>query len=80
MRFWSNQREVVAALSKADLQAAVDVADTWIDDNQAAYNTALPQAARDNLTATQKTVLFCAVASARVGVPFLRRILGVEVD
>lgn len=78
MRWWSNLREPVG-LSKVDLQAAVDAADDWIDANQADYNNALPEAARTNLTAAQKTLLFCVVALARVSVPLLRRILG-EVD
>ena len=78
MRWWSNLREPVA-LSKADLQAAVNATDTWIDTNQTGYNQALPQAARDNLTQEQKTLLFCAVALARVSLMLLRRIFG-EVD
>jgi hypothetical protein len=79
MRYWSNLREVIGVLSKNDVQAAVNATDTWIDDNQAAYNLALPQAARDNLTQLQKTLLFCAVALARVGIPVLRKMFG-EVD
>lgn len=78
MRFWSGLRESLA-LSKAELLAAVNATDTWIDDNQVSYNTALPQVARDNLTQAQKTVLFCVVALARVSIAFLRRIVG-EVD
>jgi hypothetical protein len=57
----------VAGLLKADLRAAVDATDTWIDNNAAAYNTALPAAARTNLTAAQKTFLFCYVAMRRAG-------------
>lgn len=76
MRWWSNLREPVGELSKADLRAAVDATDTWIENNQASYNAALPEVARSALTAAQKTLLFCAVALARVGVPMLRRVFG----
>lgn len=75
MRYWSVFR-IPLSLSKSELQAAVDATDTWIDDNQTSYNTALPQVARDNLTATQKTLLFCAVALARVSIAVLRRVFG----
>ena len=77
-RHWSNDREPVG-VSKDELRAAIDAADTWINDNQAGFNASLPTAARDNLTQAQKTLLFCAVALARVNIPFLRKILG-EVD
>jgi len=81
-RYWSNLREGVA-VDKADLLAAVVATDTWIDDNAASYNAALPEAARTNLTASQKTLLFCAVALCRVDpglAALLRRALGVEVE
>lgn len=78
MRWWSSTHEAYP-LSKAQLQAAVDATDTWIDQNQASYNTALPQAARDGLSAAQKTLLFCVVAAARISTAFLRRLVG-EVD
>lgn len=78
MRWWSSVWEVMA-LSTSELLAAVNATDAWIDANQASFNSALPQAARDNLTAAQKTLLFCAVALARVDIPTLRRLFG-EVD
>lgn len=78
MRAWSQDQEAVDVL-KSELLAAVEATDTWIEDNQAAYNAALPLAARNNLTSLQKTVLFCAVALARAGIPLLRRVFG-EVD
>lgn len=82
MRYWSRLREAVA-LSKADLQAAVNATDMWIDDNAASYNQALPSAAQTNLTAAQKVLLFCAIALMRVdpGVAaLLRRALGVDTE
>lgn len=57
----------LAGMTKTDLRAAVDATDTWIDNNAAAYNTALPLTARTQLTATQKTILFCFVAMRRAG-------------
>ena len=82
MRYWSKIFEDVN-LSDPNLLAAVNATDAWIDDNQASYNQALPSAAQSGLTATQKTLLFCAVALLRVdpGVAaLLKRALGVEVD
>ena len=83
MSYWSNLREVVALGNKDDLLAAINATDTWINDNQGGYNNALPAAAKNNLTASQKTLLFCAVALMRVDpgiAALLRRALGVEVD
>lgn len=82
MRYWSQLNETFGALSKADLLAAVNATDAWIDDNQSGFNTALPTAARTELTADQKTLLFCAVALMRIdpGVAaFLKHMFG-EVD
>lgn len=55
----------VLALTKADLRAAVNAADTWVSDNAAAYNTALPQPARGALTAPQKALLLQVVVERR---------------
>lgn len=81
MRWWSvvGRGDAPGGLLKADLRAAVDATDTWIENNQAAFNSALPAAARSGLTLTQKTLLFCAVALARVGLATLRSLFG-EVD
>ena len=81
-RYWSNLREV-CGVNKADLLAAVDATDVWIDDNAGSFNSALPVAARTSLTATQKTLLFCCVALMRVSpglASLLQRALGVEVN
>lgn len=55
------------ALTKAEIRAAVDSTDDWIDGNTIQYNNSLPVAAKNNLTATQKTLLFVAVALRRAG-------------
>jgi len=83
MRYWSNLREALSGISKAELLEAVAATDDWIEANQVSYNAALPNPFKSNATALQKTLLFCAVAVTRVGpglAQLLRRTLGVEVD
>lgn len=75
MSHWSSLWDDVG-VSVQDLQGAVNATDQWIDDNQASYNAALPAAAQTGLTIAQKTLLFCAVALARVSITFFRRIFG----
>lgn len=60
-------REVLAVVTGANLKAAIDATDDWIESNQASFNSALPTAARNNLTLSQKTLLFCFVALKRAG-------------
>jgi hypothetical protein len=60
-------------MTKADLRAAIDATDDWIEAAQGAlppptgYNAALPLTARTGMTAPQKTLLFCWVAMRRAG-------------
>jgi hypothetical protein len=61
----SAQREQFGSLTKADIRAAVDAADTWASTNAAAFNTALPVAARNGLTAPQKALLLSMVVQRR---------------
>lgn len=64
------QRRVKSAFGgclKADLRAAVDATDTWIDTNTAAYVAALPLPSRTALSANEKTLVFCYVALKRAG-------------
>ena len=79
MRYWSATQETVADINKVQLMAAVVATDDWIEANQASYNAALPQPFKGNATAVQKTLIFCAVAMARVSIGALRRLFG-EVD
>lgn len=65
--------------TKADLKAAVDAADMWIDINQANYNNNLPLTFRDNATQSQKSLLLAAVMLRRFNLDLLKRIFG-EVD
>ncbi len=81
MRWWSSLANQAALpnVLKADLRAAVDATDSWIDTNQAAYVAALPVTFRTNSTTAQKTLLFCCVAAMRVSLAALRMLIG-EVD
>lgn len=69
-RVWAQLMRVnteTMSITKADLRAAVDATDQWIEDNSSAYNLAIPQPARGALSATQKTLLFTYVAMRRKG-------------
>lgn len=79
MRYWSQEREAVTGITKTDLRAAINANDDWIDNNQAAFNAALPEPFRTQATLAQKTLLFCAVAAMRVSPAFARKLFG-EVD
>lgn len=64
--FMRHQAET-CGFTKAQLRAAVDATDDWIDTNAAAFNSALPAAFRNNASATQKTIVFLYVALRRAG-------------
>lgn len=68
VRWFMRRNTEPVGITKAQLRAAVDATDDWIDTNAAAFNTALPLAARNALSATQKTILFCWVAMRRAGI------------
>jgi hypothetical protein len=53
--------------TKAQLRAAVDATDQWVEDNTAAYVASLPTAFRNNSSATQKTLIFAFVLWRRIG-------------
>lgn len=54
------------SITRADLRAAVDAIDTWCDDNQTSFNTAIPQPARTALSADQKAWLLAYVVRKRI--------------
>lgn len=62
-----SQRKEVFALTKPQLDAALAAIDGWLDANAAAFNTALPVAARNGLTAAQKVELLYLIAKKRFG-------------
>lgn len=71
VRVWKHLMRLsggLGAMTKADLRAAVDATDTWIDGNQAAFNTTVPLPARTSMSTVQKTLMFCFVAMARAAI------------
>lgn len=66
MRLASAAREPLGTLLKADLRAAVNAVDDWVDQNAASYNAAIPLPARDELSAKQKVRLLQVVVRARL--------------
>jgi hypothetical protein len=54
-------------IAKADLRAAVDATDTWLESNLASLNTAVPEPFRSVSTTDQKTMLLCYVLLKRAG-------------
>ena len=61
----SRLRDQFGALTKADLQAAINAADDWADANKASYNAALPLTARTTLTVAQKAAILVYVLRRR---------------
>ena len=64
MRQVSNDGETIT-VSKPELRAALDAADQWASDNAAAFNSALPAAARTKLTTSQKARLLAFIVTKR---------------
>ncbi len=71
MRTWVNkefvEKQMLANLDTVEIKAAVDTTDTWIDNNEASFNTALPEPFKSTATAEQKTLMFDYVAMKRSG-------------
>jgi hypothetical protein len=65
MRDTANISNGAGGLTKAQLRAAVDAVDQWVDDNATAFNTAIPSAARTALTSRQKAALLLYVVRRR---------------
>jgi hypothetical protein len=62
-----NKEIIAGALTKAQLRAAVDAIDDFLNNNAAAINTAFPVAARTALSAGQKAAIVSYVAMRRWG-------------
>jgi len=67
MREESDARQSMS-LTKADLRAAFDAIDSWVDGQAATINAAIPQPARTALTTRQKAKLMAMVLQKRYGV------------
>lgn len=65
MRELSRDRDPVGVMTKADLRAAVNAIDDYLNTNASAINTAIPQPARGVLTTAQKARLLKAVVTQR---------------
>lgn len=65
---WMRENQEEIGIPKADLRAAVNAADQWVEDNQASYNSAIPQPARSAMTDKQKARLLFYVVDKRFGV------------
>ena len=52
-------------ITTAELRAAVNDADQWVDDNASSFNAALPLPARTSLTQQQKAFLLVKVVERR---------------
>ena len=77
MRYWSRTAEG-CAITKADLRAAIDSVDSWIDANAAALNSALPAAARTGLTIEQKGMLLATAALMRRSPDLVARLTEID--
>lgn len=64
-RYKSDARESIP-ITKAQLRAAIDAIDDWLEANAAALNAAIPQPARGALNAQQKLDLILRVLNRRV--------------
>lgn len=64
MRSISGDKEPIS-ITKTDLRAALNAVDQWVSDNSASFNAAIPQPARNQLTASQKARLLLYVVSRR---------------
>lgn len=53
------------AITKADLRAAVNALDDFLNTNATAINSAIPQPARGSLTVAQKALLLMYVVARR---------------
>lgn len=61
----SSLRDELGSLTKADLLAAVNALDEFLETNKTAINNAIPQPARSELTVTQKARLLVYVIRRR---------------
>lgn len=60
----SNIRQSID-VNKTSLRAVINAADAWAEANAASYNSAIPQPARNNLTAEQKARILMYVIRQR---------------
>lgn len=78
MRYWSGQ-QVGCPFMKADLKAAVDALDVFLNNNAVVINNTLPEPFKTVASIEQKAVLLAGVVLRRYNVEALKRVFG-EVD
>ena len=64
---WMRLNTEACSITKADLRAAVNALDDFMDANATAVNTAIPQPARGALSTAQKARLLAYVVTKRWG-------------
>jgi hypothetical protein len=62
---WMRANLDTIGISKADLRAAIDAVDGWVDGNASSFNVSIPQPARNSLSAKQKALLLLYVVDKR---------------
>jgi hypothetical protein len=62
---WMRRNAETCGISKAELRAAVNAIDAWVNANANALNTAISQPARGALTTAQKARLLSMVVERR---------------
>ncbi len=62
---WMQDNEEETPFLKAELRAAVDAIDEWVNDNAAAMNLALPQPFRGDASVEQKAMVLTYVVAKR---------------
>jgi hypothetical protein len=65
---WMRENSESCGITKADLRAAVDAADAWVDANAASFNSALPLPARTTLSSAQKARMLALIVRRRFDV------------
>jgi len=75
MRYWSSEWSNIP-VNKAQLAAAVNATDDWLDENSASLNSSLPEAFRTTATVEQKAFVLACVALARRNPDLVKKILG----
>lgn len=63
---WMRADAEPCVLSKAQLRTALNAADDWMESILAAFTSAMPTVARNNLTARQRSRLLTLVVSRRL--------------
>jgi hypothetical protein len=61
----SRQELIGTTMTKHEVLATAEAIDQWIDDNIAAFNSAIPEPGRSQLTAKQKAEIFMYIVRRR---------------